>query len=503
MASNLFQYLVNKIDPIQFFSSSPSSNVVPYSIPSPSSKSLLPAGYANDLFDFEDGQQDLASFALQNYVLAVLSSPLTVVETLSEVQYQKRDDGDEEADGETPSAVEKLQPLQGGVWENVREIVEFQGEGWTGLLKGHFTNFLFNASYTVLQPALEEAINDVFDVYEDTNPATLVLSHVVVGGLLSPLELIRTRLIVQPSHSKKYYGPIHAIHAIAAEEPNGLSSFYSSRHLIPSVILHGLNPLLRLVSEHIIADELGLDPTFTPVLYRVATLAFMAIEVAVVTPLDMARKRIQVQKLGQIHSRFRPRRRESDGDADKASDTTSVASPSAFEPCVEVSSKHYGGVLDALKSIVAEEGGKAKKRKAKKRKTRDALRGPVVGGPPGLGSPLPGRGGRYDIDGSMEDWRKVWGEGSADPAQTAGTLLHDDPFARPGPGLSGSSYRSRDAYGMGHPSKEPRSSDTGGYFGALGRFGSGVKTLYRGFWARYISRVVIYAFEEIGKGEEW
>jgi len=54
------------------------------------------------------------------------------------------------------------------------------------------------------QPTLEATLNDTFDLYDDTIPlvhmdrvgpnfATMVVSHVVVGFVLSPLELIRTR----------------------------------------------------------------------------------------------------------------------------------------------------------------------------------------------------------------------------------------------------------------------------------------------------------------------
>lgn len=54
------------------------------------------------------------------------------------------------------------------------------------------------------QPTLEATLNDTFDLYDDTIPlvhldhvgpniATMVTSHLVVGLVLSPLELVRTR----------------------------------------------------------------------------------------------------------------------------------------------------------------------------------------------------------------------------------------------------------------------------------------------------------------------
>ncbi|KAJ3057007.1 hypothetical protein HK097_001491 [Rhizophlyctis rosea] len=497
---SIFQFIINKIDPVQVFSSSSQSPAVaPYSIPASdshnSSKALTARHNYAELFDFDsEAQQDWASFALQNYVLAVLSSPLTVVETLAEVQYQKRDDGEEEIE-EPSTGAPKLPLLQGGIGENIREVVESPNEGWTALLKGHFTNFTFNVSYTLLQPALEEAINDVFDVFEDTNPYTAVLSHIAVGGLLSPLELVRTRLIVQPSTTnyKKYYGPFHALHNIAYESPSGFLSLYSPRYLIPSIFVHGLAPLLRLASTHVIQEELGLDPTFTPVLYRIATLALMAIEVAVVTPLEMARKRLQAQRIGGSTRSVRrdTRRRKAEEEGQEVVEEK-VEEVQTFETCVVTSSKMYSGVLDCIGTIIVEEGGRSKKGRRRKRKPVVGAGGAAGGvgavpGASGLGGYTPGSG--LDSYGGNNEWQKVWG--SSDPA-AAGV-----PGLQPYPTYSS-------AMPVPPELTTPKKTDSGGgMFGAVGRFVGGVRTLYRGFWPRYLSRVVVYAFEEIGRGDDW
>lgn len=47
-----------------------------------------------------------------------------------------------------------------------------------------------------------------------------------------------------------------------------------------------------------------------------------------------------------------------------------------------------------------------------------------------------------------------------------------------------------------------RRSRDEGMFASMRRFGSGVRSLYRGFWGRYVVRVVGYAFEEVGRGED-
>lgn len=61
-----------------------------------------------------------------------------------------------------------------------------------------------------LQPGLQSMLNDLFGLYDDTIPLshldriapnilTLVASHIVIGVLLSPLEIIRTRYVILQS----------------------------------------------------------------------------------------------------------------------------------------------------------------------------------------------------------------------------------------------------------------------------------------------------------------
>ncbi|KAI9205678.1 mitochondrial carrier domain-containing protein [Polychytrium aggregatum] len=396
-------------------SSQPSFLSFSSSSSSPSLSTLFPS-------DFDSNDFDLSSFALHQYMLALLTSPLTVVETLSEVQLQKRTDQESDPDIETlrtEGAIQQIDPMQGGVWDNVRLIVRSENEGLSSLLKGSFTTFLYNASYTFLQPALEEVFNDYLDVYDDNNPATLALSHVVVGGLLSPLELIRTRLIVQSTTPRRsYFGPVDAVWTIK-EEGGSIGSLYAARLVLPSILIRTASPLLRLVSAHLITEELHLDPGFNPLLYRLAVLGFMAIEVALLTPIEIARKRLQVQRLSYASQSVRSL---AEGEV-----------PQAFDTCVEVASAPYAGILSAIWSIVNEEGGKQRRRPKK-----NARRGIVDDG--------------NDDDDELEKILSTKKRGGNSSIQ---------------------------------------------------KLWLGLKTLYRGYWARYAANVVVYIFEDIGRGDEW
>ncbi|KAJ3108159.1 hypothetical protein HDU97_002071 [Phlyctochytrium planicorne] len=447
---------MSKADPITFFGGSSSqAKVDPYTISLNSSSSSSSASPSSSKIDtsrasslmnspptassslhglLEDKDRpDLATHLLESYVLSLVSSPLVVVETLAEVQIQRKD---EDADNDSELAAyetvhsgaslpgSKIPILNGGVWDNVREVVESEGEG-------HFTGFVYNALSLHLQPSLEEALNDTFDVYDDSHPVTNVLSHVIIGGMLSPIELIRTRIIVQTSvhANKKYYGPIHAVAAVTAEEGGGLGALYATQHLIPSVILHGLRALLHIASSRIIRNDLGLTPDFNPVLHKFAVLMFLALEVGVVTPFEMARKRIQVQKL---RSNLR------------------IAGEAAqpFKASVEMSGKTYNGIWAAIYSIITEEGpARKKKRKASKAAVRKI--NPTVDGFSSVG-------------GGPGDWQ--------------------------------------DLYDL--PSDSPRRVKKGG-LQRLGKYWSGIASLYRGFWARYATEVVKFAFQEIRESEEF
>lgn len=69
---------------------------------------------------------------------------------------------------------------------------------------GQRVTWIHEMLWGLLQPGLQSTLNDLFGLYDDTIPLshldriapniiTLVASHIVVGVLLSPLEIIRTR----------------------------------------------------------------------------------------------------------------------------------------------------------------------------------------------------------------------------------------------------------------------------------------------------------------------
>ncbi|KAJ3183196.1 hypothetical protein HDU85_002222 [Gaertneriomyces sp. JEL0708] len=442
-ASALFSMVTSRLDPLAFFSSS-NTTVAPYSY-----------SLSNLSHDFtSEGNQDLAAHLLKYYFLAVLSSPLGVVEALAECQYQPSAQSDDLSEA---TDQQNLPMLQSGTWENIRDVVETETEGgWGALLKGHFTEFLFTISYDSVQPMLEESLNDLFDVYEDENVWTRCSSSAIVGALLSPLELVRVRLITQSSVQKTYYGPLHALHLIA-NVPNSslLGALYPPEHLLPSVLIHFLSPLVRTLTLQYLAEEFGIDREFSPTVWHFCAVAAIGMECIITGPFELARKRLAIQKK-------REKRRLSRRDIYETSvaEAPQPQESNMYQTCVTPSPKQYSGVWDVISSVLSSEGGKA--RSSRRRRLRHT---PRPSTPSRSGAESPSH--RSSSLSQYNDWHKI---------DSAG--LHDD-----------SRYSVDPNTGLGAGSR---------------RWYAAVKSLYRGFWARYAQKLVRYAVDEAGRGEdEW
>ncbi|CAO3681433.1 unnamed protein product [Rhizopus stolonifer] len=239
-----------------------------------------------------------------------------------------------------------MAPMQGGgVLEILTLIVKQPTEGWKSLFKGQRVTWVYEMLRTILRPALESSLNDVFGLYDDTIPlmhldnvtpniTTLVASHLVVGILLSPLEIVRTRLVVQSASPlcSKYKGPFHALRTMFSEE-GGIQGVYLSKNLVPTLLYHGITPLLSCSAPLIIARTLGISAVDSPVLYGAAEFALSTLGLLMMLPLETIRKRLHCQV-------------SSNGDP--------------FRSTVALRPVPYRGILDAVYKIMKEEGTRNK-----------------------------------------------------------------------------------------------------------------------------------------------
>ncbi|KAH8553207.1 mitochondrial carrier domain-containing protein [Umbelopsis sp. PMI_123] len=253
---------------------------------------------------------------------------------------------------DTARPLHQLAPIQGGILDAMRDLINNPSEGWRALFKGQYTGWLHGMLQLILQPAIEGSLNDLFDLYDDTIPlihlerigpnlATLLGSHVLVGVFLSPLEIARTRLIVQSSAPgvRTYNGLLHCLSSMLQNE-GGLRGVYLSQNLIPTILYHLITPLVSSTAPLIIDRLFHVTASDAPIIYGLAELALSTLEVLITLPIETIRKRIQSQV------RFKDGR--------------------PFNTCVATRPVHYTGFLDAVYKVMKEEGSSANQRKPAK-----------------------------------------------------------------------------------------------------------------------------------------
>ncbi|KAI9027289.1 mitochondrial carrier domain-containing protein [Phycomyces nitens] len=255
--------------------------------------------------------------------------------------------------------VHQMAPMGGGVLEILSVIVKQPGEGWMSLFKGQRVTWVYEMARACLQPTLEGALNDIFGLYDDTIPlmhldnvtpnmTTMVASHLAVGILLSPLEIIRTRLIVQSSSpvNAKYRHLVHAFATMCREE-GGIRKVYASINLLPTILYHTIHPLLTCSTPLIIDRVLHISASDSPILYGAAQLAMSTMALLITLPLEVIRKRLQCQ-------------------------VPCSPKEGPFETAVALRPVPYNGILDALYKIMKEEGTKKKHNTRVRRRASDS-----------------------------------------------------------------------------------------------------------------------------------
>lgn len=160
-----------------------------------------------------------------------------------------------------------------------------------------------------------------------------VASHLITGFLLSPLDLIRTRLIVQPymSRHQRYTGPLDALKQILRDE-GGLKGIYlHPQLLIPTLLDNALRPVVSLALPGMIArrfSSVNISEDTHPRAWSIAELAGSCVGLMVTLPIETIRRRLQVQVRG-------------------------TAKP--LKGCVELRPAPYNGVVDTFWHILTEE----------------------------------------------------------------------------------------------------------------------------------------------------
>ncbi|KAF8521480.1 mitochondrial carrier domain-containing protein [Gautieria morchelliformis] len=218
-----------------------------------------------------------------------------------------------------------------GVWGMIQKVARWKNEGWLALWKGLLTSYLTNTASLVVQPLIQDTILLLFPSYPTSPPPFLVpfASHVLTGILLSPLDLVRTRLIAQSSlpRHRTYTGPLNALSEILQHE-GGLPGVYLHPHLlIPAALHNAARPFVNLALPSLLATRLGVNEDSHPAVWAVTELTAGCLSSLITTPIETVRRRLQVQTRGT----------------------------GKFKACVETRPRPYHGVVDTVWRIVTEE----------------------------------------------------------------------------------------------------------------------------------------------------
>ena len=163
-----------------------------------------------------------------------------------------------------------------------------------------------------------------------------VASNLATGFLLSPLDLIRTRLIVQTSlpRHRSYTGPFDALNTILLNEGGFRSLYLHPQLFYPTILDCTLTPLVAasapVFTARLFSRLFGtaVHEDTHPVLWSAAQLGGACLGLLITLPVETVRKRLQVQTRGG-------------------------APP--IPTCVEVHRRPYAGIVDVIYSVLVEE----------------------------------------------------------------------------------------------------------------------------------------------------
>lgn len=225
-------------------------------------------------------------------------------------------------------------------------------------LAGSLTTFILDISTSTIQPIVSSLLSLFspsalsplplpYSPYPYKTLALLLSSHLITGIIVSPLDLVRTRLIAQstlPAH-RKYMGPLDALRKVLREEGGWKTVYAHPNLLIPTILDFTLRPLLSLAAPLFIEHSLRLEPNSNPVSYALAELAISTFALCVTLPIETVRRRLQLQTRAPWG--VRP-------ELLNPGPGTGVAAK-GLRTCVETRPQAYAGVVEAIYRILTEE----------------------------------------------------------------------------------------------------------------------------------------------------
>lgn len=234
-----------------------------------------------------------------------------------------------------------------GVWGMIRRIRATPTEGLPALWKSQLITTLHSMFSSLLQPHVHALLLNVNPTAPPLDmPLTAlphpgmalglqVASHLLTHLVLSPMDVIRTRLIAMPMSHPSTPSSVSLFRQMVDEEGGFSAMYLNSNLLIPSVLEHTVRPLLTLSIPLLLERQFGLSIELSPITYSLCDLSLGLGSLLILLPIETVRKRLQLQARGN-------------GKRGKT--------------IVRTRDRDYVGVVEAIWRIATEETGVRRKR---------------------------------------------------------------------------------------------------------------------------------------------
>lgn len=185
-------------------------------------------------------------------------------------------------------------------------------DGLKGLWRGVNTTFVMDAMQLTLEAWLSGFFSSIsgvpdphfLDISHSTTPGaslvTAVTASVVTAVLLSPLSIIRTRMITTTFETKP--------RSVRTSLRNLDSFFIPSEVFLPTVLYSSATSILGKSTSFILQQVFGIDSSTSPTMYSLLTLLLRVLQVGVKLPLEtlVRRSHLSYLKLSKFSLLVRP-----------------------------------------------------------------------------------------------------------------------------------------------------------------------------------------------------
>jgi fusion and transport protein UGO1 len=247
-----------------------------------------------------------------------------------------------------------------GVWGMIRRIRATPHEGLPALWKGQLISTVHAVASTLLQPRIHSLVFSLapssatggmalpldFPLTALPNPgvplALQVASHALTQFILSPLELVRTRLIAMPTSHPSTPSSLTILRRAIAEEGGISGLYFASNVMLPALLELTLRPLLTMSIPLILERGLGFSPDLAPISYSLAELGMNVAALLVILPIETVRRRLQLQ-------------------------SRTPGGGKHFRSVVPLRERDYVGIVEAIWRIITEETAAPRKKRMTER----------------------------------------------------------------------------------------------------------------------------------------